>query len=85
MYAKENKESAEALAAELDALGIDVACKSSVSKTHSQFVSHSDKVTSDYYVWLKKKAPSISGMQFVYDPVNYYCGQTDFTVVLAGK
>lgn len=85
MYAKENEESAQALATELEALGIDVACKSPVSKTHSQFVSHSDKITSDYYVWLKKKAPDISGMQFVYDPINYYCGQTDFTVVLAGK
>ena len=68
----------------LKASDINVKCTGILSRTHSQFVAHNNKVTSDYYNWLSKKVENIGGLQFVYDPVNYYCGETDFTIILSG-
>ena len=85
MSSKDNAEEAEIVKNELQAAGVTVSCSGNLSRTHTQFIAHSSKVTNEYYNWLKKKTPSISGYQFVYEPVNYYCGQTDFTIVVAGK
>lgn len=63
--------------------GINVKCTGIMSKTHSQFIAHSNAVSMDYYHLLSKKVEGIGNLQFVYDPVNYYCGETDFTVILS--
>ena len=68
----------------LKAAGIDVKCTGKAARAHSQFIAHSSKITNDYYNWLKKKNEAFGGLQFVYDPVNYYCGETDFTIILSG-
>ena len=73
------------MAENLKNAGIDVKCTGSVSRAHSQFIAHSSKVTNEYYNWLKKKNETFVGLQFVYDPVNYYCGETDFTIILSGN
>lgn len=85
MYSQNNTANADEVIAELKAAGVNITCTGHVNKTHTQFVAHSKDISNDYYNWLKKKTPSIGGFQFVYEPVNYYCGDTDFTVVLAGK
>lgn len=69
----------------LKAAGIDVKCTGKASRAHSQFVAHSSKITNDYYNHLTKKNEAFGGLQFVYDPVNYQCGQTDFTIILSGN
>lgn len=69
----------------LNALGIEVKCTGQVTRAHSQFIAHSSKVTNDYFNHLKKKNEGFAGLQFVYDPVNYYCGETDFTILLSGN
>lgn len=74
----------ERMAETLKTAGIDVKCTGTMSRSHSQFIAHSSKVTNDYYNHLKKKDEAFSGLQFVYDPVNYYCGETDFTIILSG-
>ncbi len=73
------------MADNLKAAGIDVKCTGRSTRSHSQFIAHSSKVTNDYYNWLKKKNEAFSGLQFVYDPVNYQCGETDFTIILSGN
>lgn len=85
MYSEGNEEEARLVKEQLANLGINVSCTGTVSKTHTQFVAHSKNITNDYYNWLKKKMPSIIGYQFVFEPNNYYCAGTDFTVVIAGK
>ena len=85
MYSEGNEEEARLVKEQLANLGINVVCTGTVSKTHTQFVAHSKNITNDYYNWLKKKMPSIIGYQFVFEPNNYYCDGTDFTVVIAGK
>ena len=65
--------------------GIEVKCKGKMSRSHSQFIAHSSKITNEYFNHLKNKEEGIGNLQFVYDPVNYYCGETDFTVVLSGN
>ncbi len=85
MYSEGNEEEARLVKEQLANLGINVSCTGTVSKTHTQFVAHSKNITNDYYNWLKKKMPSIIGYQFVFEPNNYYCDGTDFTVVIAGK
>ncbi len=85
MYSSQNTDEAEVVKNELTAAGVNVSCTGHIAKTHTQFIAHSNIVTNEYFNWLKKKSPSITGYQFVYEPVNYYCGETDFTVVVAGK
>lgn len=84
MYAKDKEEEAQTIINELKALNIDIKCTGNVNKTHSQFIAHTNNVSNEYYNWLNKKAPSTKGYQFVYDPINYYCANTDFTIILTG-
>lgn len=85
MFSDSKRDEADIVKSELEAMGIEVSCTGNLSRTHTQFIAHSPKVTVEYYNWLKKKAPSIKGFQFVYEPVNYFCGETDFTVVVTGR
>ncbi|MDR1168556.1 MAG: LCP family protein [Heliobacteriaceae bacterium] len=85
MYSPENEPRAKSLIENMKALNIEIKCTGSAGRTHSQFVAHTDRVTGEYYGWLKKKTAGFDGIQFVYDPLNYYCSGTDFTVVLAGQ
>ena len=73
------------MAENLKAAGVDVKCTGHISRAHSQFIAHSSKITNEYYNWFKKKNEAFSGFQFVYDPVNYYCGESDFTIILSGN
>lgn len=69
----------------LEANGIRVICSGTSNSTHSQFIAHSKYVTIDYYADLKKEVPEVKSRQFVYDPVNFLCANSDFTVVVAGE
>ncbi len=72
------------MAENLKSAGIDVICTGEASsRAHSQFIAHSKKITNDYYNRLANKNEAFSGFEFVYDPVNYYCGETDFTIILS--
>ncbi len=85
VYTEAKTAEAQQLINELSAAGINVVCKSHISRTHSQFLAHSAKVTNEYFNYLKKQSPSVSGYQFVYEPGMYPCANSDFTVVVAGK
>lgn len=85
LYSADKQTEASALIEQLKAGGITVKCTGNVTRAHSHFSAHSNKATNEYFNWLKKKTPELEGMQFVYDPINYYCADTDYTVVLAGK
>ena len=85
MHSADRAEDARQLVNAFKSLGIEVKCTGESNRSHSQFIAHSNKVTNEYYNHLNKKIPSFSGMQFVYDPNNYYCGETDFTVILSGQ
>jgi len=75
----------DTMAANLKEAGIEVKCTGKATRAHSQFIAHSSKVTNDYYNWLKKKNEAFGGLQFVYDPINYHCGESDFTIILSGN
>ncbi len=66
----------------LEANNISVKCTGHINSIHSQFIAHSKDVTPEYYKWLKKKIPELKSKQFVYDPTNYYCSDTDFTLIM---
>ena len=85
MYSNNNETAGKALIEELETNNITVKCTGSSNLTHSQFIAHTKDVTPEYYNWLKKKVTGIKSKQFVYDPVNYYCADTDFTIILAGQ
>lgn len=64
---------------------ISINCESHISKTHSQFIAHSNRISLEYFNRLKKTIPELEGYQFVYEPMNYMCAETDFSIVVAGK
>lgn len=85
MYSSDMSEEGKALIEQLETNNIKVKCTGTSNATHAQFIAHSKEVTPEYYNWIKKKLPDMKARQFVYDPVNYYCADTDFTVILAGQ
>ena len=85
MSSASRKDDAAKLKQELEDNGINVICSGTSSSTHSQFVAHSKYVTIDYYADLKKQVPGVKSKQFVYEPANYLCAQSDFTIVLADE
>lgn len=85
MYSNENETLAKQIMEELQANNVRIKCTGTSNATHAQFIAHTKDVTPDYYKWLKKKVPDLKVRQFVYDPINYYCGNTDFTVIIAGQ
>ena len=84
MSTSAKKEEAAKLKEALEENGIRVICCGTSSSTHSQFIAHSKYVTIDYYAQLKKEVPAVKSKQFVYEPANYMCAASDFTIVLAG-
>lgn len=85
MSTPSRKEDAAVLKEQLEKNGVNVICSGTSSSTHSQFIAHSKYVTIDYYAELKKQVPNAKSKQFVYEPSNYLCAQSDFTVVLADE
>ena len=85
MYSRDNEATAHKLIEELENSNIKIKCTGSSNSTHAQFIAHTKDVTPEYYNWLKKKIPDIKSRQFVYDPINYYCADTDFTIIVAGQ
>ena len=65
--------------------GVIISCESRISKAHSQFIAHSPNITNEYFNHLKKTIPQLDNYQFVYDPVMYLCGESDFTIVISNK
>lgn len=84
MSSADKKTEAQNLKTALENNGIQVQCTGTSNSTHSQFIAHSDFVTVDYYANLKKEIPEVKSQQFVYEPNNWLCANTDFTVVIAG-
>lgn len=78
-----NPQKGNSVISSLENAGMEVKCTGTLTRMHSQFVAHSKKVTNEYYSLLAKRETVPKGLQFVYDPVNYYCGETDFTIIIA--
>ena len=85
MIAPGNESEANELKKALESAGIEVRCSGTLRSAHSQFIAHSKYVTTDYYSELKKQVPEVKSRQFVYEPLNYMCAATDFTIVVAGE
>lgn len=85
MSTSDKKEEAQKLKEQLEQNGVRVICTGTSNSTHSQFIAHSKYVTIDYYAQLKKEVPAVKSKQFVYEPANYLCAGSDFTIVLAGE
>lgn len=85
MSTSDRKKDASKLKEQLEENGIQVICTGTSNSTHSQFIAHSKYVTIDYYAQLKKDVPLVKSKQFVYEPANYLCAGSDFTIVLAGE
>lgn len=85
MFTKDKVSESNALIKQLEENNVKVKCTGTSNATHAQFIAHSKDVTSSYYNHLKKKVPEMKARQFVYDPVNYYCSDTDFTIIVAGQ
>ena len=85
MSSADKADEAKRLKEALEANGIHVLCSGTSNSIHSQFIAHSKYVTVDYYSDLKKEVPEVKSRQFVYEPGNFMCADTDFTVVVAGE
>lgn len=83
MYSPEKEQEAMALKSHLQELGFEVNCTGRGHLPHSQFVANSSSVSNEFFNWLKKKVPEIKHNQFVYDPSNFYCVNSDFVVIVS--
>ena len=86
LYTQSKTAQAKILKTQLNNLGYSVNMVQMGGLPHSQFIAHNNNVSDEFYKFLKEKVPSISRMQYVYDPIKLFCaGDCDFTVVLSGK
>ncbi|MBO7673103.1 LCP family protein [bacterium] len=83
MFTKNKKSMADKLLKEFKAENIEVKCFEPINRIHSQFVAHSNRISNEYYHSLSSKLNNLPSYQFVYDPINLYCPNTEFTVILA--
>jgi len=83
MYSPEKEQEAMKLKAQFLELGFKVNCVSRTHLPHSQFVANASTVSNDFFEWLKGKVPDIKNDQFVYDPNNFYCSNSDFVVIIS--
>ena len=83
MHSSDRAEDARQLVNAFKNLDIEVNCTGESNQSHSQFIAHSNKITNEYYNRLNRKVSGLNGIQFVYAPDNYYCGETDFTIILS--
>lgn len=84
-YASSAKSSAENLKSEIENLGYEVNCFGPSSLPHSQFIAHEASVSNELLNHLKKTAPELNKIQFVYNPDKTYCNASDITILLAGE
>lgn len=85
MYTKDKKSTAERLLKEFKSENIEIKCFEPINRIHSQFIAHSNRISNDYYQSLTSKLNNLGSYQFVYDPINLYCPNTEFTVILADE
>lgn len=84
-YTLHSAEAASNLKSEIEELGYNVNCYGKSSLPHSQFIAHEASVSGDFFNWLKRKAPELNRMQFVYNPDKAYCPSSDITILLDGE
>ena len=84
-YTLHSEEAASNLKSEIEELGYNVNCYGKSSLPHSQFIAHEASVSGDFFNWLKRKAPELNRMQFVYNPDKAYCPSSDITILLDGE
>ena len=49
------------------------------------FVANSNKVSTDFYDYVRKKVPLISSCEYMFDPAHNYSVNSDFTIVLGER
>ncbi len=84
-YSNSVEKSANNLKLEIEELGYNVNCFGPSKLPHSQFIAHDISVSNDFLNWLKRKAPELNKIQFVYNPDKAYCMSSDITILLAGE
>ncbi|MBR1942357.1 LCP family protein [bacterium] len=84
-YSAHASSEAEKLKSEIEELGYSVNCFGPSTLPHSQFIAHDVSVSNDFLNWLKRKAPELNKIQFVYNPDKTYCMSSDITILLAGE
>lgn len=84
IYTSSKTNEAEKLKTTLEEMGYRITVANMEQIPHSQFISHSNRVPTNFYNYLRKRIPTIDKMQYVYDPIRNYCiGGSDFTIVLS--
>ena len=84
-YTTTEENSANNLKTTIEELGYNVNCFGPSKLPHSQFIAHDVSVSNDFLNWLKRKAPELNKIQFVYNPDKAYCMSSDITILLAGE
>lgn len=84
-YTSASESQAMNLKSEIEKLGYSVNCFGTASVPHSQFIAHDVTVSNDFLNWLKRKAPELNKIQFVYNPDKFYCTSSDITILMAGE
>ena len=84
-YTAATENEAKNLKSVIEELGYSVNCYGYSKLPHSQFIAHDVSVSNDFLNWLKRKAPELKNIQFVYNPDKSYCTSSDITILLAGE
>lgn len=83
LYTNDKYDTANSIKEELEKDGYKVIFSERKSLPHSQIVGHSQIITSDFVNKIKDKFKDLENYHFVYDPLNMYSGNCDFTIIIS--
>lgn len=85
MFETKRAEDAKIIKAGLEEMGYKVNTMELEYLPHTQFVANSNKVSTEFFDYVRKKLPQIRNCEYIFDPSRNYSVNSDFTIVLGEK
>lgn len=85
MFETRRAEDAKLIKSSLEEMGYKVNTMELGYLPHTQFVANTNKVSTEFYDYIRKKLPQLNSCQYIFDPAHTYSVNSDFTIVLGEK
>lgn len=83
LYSNDKYDTANGIKEALEKEGYKVNFSERKGLPHSQIIGHSSIITNDFVNKIKSKNEELENYQFVYDPMNMYSNNCDFTIIIS--
>ena len=82
MFETKRSEDAKLIKEGLEEMGYKVNTMELGYLPHTQFIANNNKVSTEFFDYVRKKLPQIKNCEYIFDPTRNYSVNSDFTIVL---